>query len=203
MISTKPTWQERLAQNQPGRDTAVAELRLILLNGLRAALSGRADVSGAHLEDFVQDALVKILARLDDFKGRSKFTTWAHSIAINTALTELRRKRWQDVSLETLLADGRELGSPDSIPVGLFEGDENRERISALLKKTIVEKLSDKQRAIITGLLQEMPFDQIVALLGTNRNAGYKLLHDARRALKQHLAAAGITAEKIRQAFEP
>ena len=139
--------------------------------------------------------------RLDQFEGRSRFTTWAHAIAINTAFTELRRKRWQDVSLETLLDDGAQLCEPDVMPDCALGGGEDRSRLIAALRKAIQEQLSDKQRAGIVAELREMPIDQIVELLGTNRNAAYKLLHDARRALKNHLMAEGISAEDIRTAF--
>src|SRR5262249_40026340 len=84
-------------------------LRAILLNGLRIGLRDRTDGSEAQLEDFAQESLLRILKRLDQFEGRSKFVTWAYAIAINTAFAELRRNRWQDVSLEALTADGRQL----------------------------------------------------------------------------------------------
>jgi len=69
------------------------------------------------------------------------------------------------------------------------------------LRDAIAKHLTRKQRAAILAELSEVPFDQIAALLGTNRNAVYKLIHDARRALKQHLHNAGITAQEIRAAF--
>ena len=182
---------------------AVAELRGILLNGLRLALRDRADVDDAQLEDFSQDALLRILERLDQFSGRSKFTTWAHAIAVNTAFAELRRKRWQDVSLDALIADGHQLRESVAIPDDAFGNHEERRRLVGILRKAVAEKLSDKQRALILAVLQGMPFDQIVDLLGTNHNSAYKLFHDARRALRQHLATEGISAEIIRTTFAP
>ncbi len=179
----------------------VAELRAVLLGGLRVALRERTDVSDAHLEDFAQDALLKVLARLDQFAGRSRFTTWAHAIALNTAFAELRRKRWRDVSLESLMADGRELSESAILAQSLDGADEERVRLLQALQEAVAEKLSAKQRAVIAGSLDGVPFDQIVELLGTNRNAAYKLLHDARRTLKIHLTAAGISLETIRDAF--
>src|SRR5271155_5121073 len=86
---------------------AVLELHRILQNGLRIALAGRGDICEAHLEDFAQDAVMKVLSRLGDFQGRSKFTTWAHSIALNVAFTELRSKRYRDISLDQFMEDGR------------------------------------------------------------------------------------------------
>ncbi len=199
MVASETNWPEalRAADNA----AAVVELRAILLNGLRVALRDRSDVSEAQLEDFAQEALLRVLARLDQFAGRSKFTTWAHTIAINTAFTELRRKRWQDVSLEALTEAGKQLGEETALPGKALGDDEERERLVVALRRAVKEKLSPKQRAVIVGDLQGLPFDQIVALLGTNRNAAYKLMHDARRALKAHLAAEGISSEVIRTTF--
>jgi len=72
-----------------------------------------------------------------------------------------------------------------------------------ILRKAVAEKLSAKQRTAIVCMLQEMPIDQIVGLLGTNRNSAYKLLHDARCALKEYLTTEGISPEVIRTAFAP
>jgi RNA polymerase sigma-70 factor (ECF subfamily) len=199
VIESEINWPEALRAEE--NSAAVSKLRVVLLNGLRIALRDRLDVNEAQLEDFTQEALLRVLDRLDQFAGRSKFTTWAHTVAINTAFTELRRKRWQDVSLDALTADGRQLNEPATIPDNALGDDEERAHVVAALRKAVGEKLTDKQRAVILGVLQGMPFDQIVQLLGTNRNSCYKLLHDARRALKAHLVAAGISSEVIRTTF--
>ena len=199
MIETEINWPEAL--RAADNSAAVSELRGLLINGLRIALRARRDGGETQLEDFAQDSVLRVLERLDQFAGRSKFTTWAHSIAINTAFTELRRKRYQDVSLDALTADGRQLGEGTVMPDNALGDDEERMQLIGVLRKAIAEKLSAKQRAAIAGELQEMPFDQIVELLGTNRNAAYKLLHDARQALKTHLAVEGISSETIRTAF--
>jgi RNA polymerase sigma-70 factor (ECF subfamily) len=201
VVADEIDWVRKLSDAD--NSAAVAQLRGVLLGGLRVALRDRTDVSEAHLEDFAQDALLKVLARIGQFSGRSKFTTWAHAIALNTAFAELRRKRWREVSLESLMADGRELSEPAILSEGAGAADEERARLLVALREAVADKLSDKQRAVIAGALDGLPFDQIVGLLGTNRNAAYKLLHDARRTLKQHLSAAGISTETIRTAFAP
>jgi RNA polymerase sigma-70 factor (ECF subfamily) len=180
---------------------AMCELRGLLHAGLRVALSGRGDVSEAHLEDFAQESLLRVLDRLEQFQGRSKFTTWAQAIALNVAFTELRRKRWQDVSLDALMADGERLAEPAMIADDVLGADEDRQRLVAVLRHAIENDLTPKQRAAILGELRELPFDQIVELLGTSRSAAYKMLHDARRALKQRLHEAGITGADIQNAF--
>jgi RNA polymerase sigma-70 factor (ECF subfamily) len=201
VVKTEINWPEALRATE--NCAAVSALRSILLDGLRIALRERADVNEAQLEDFTHEALLRILERLDQFAGRSRFTTWAHSIAVNTAFTELRRKRWLDASLDVLAADGQQLAEPAALPDDALGADEERTRLVGVLRKAVAEKLSAKQRTAIVCMLQEMPTDQIVELLGTNRNSAYKLLHDARRALKEHLAAEGISPEVIRAAFAP
>ena len=88
------------------RETTLADLRVIVVAGLRLSLAGWVDTTGPEFEplaeDFAQETLLKVLAHLDSFEGRSQFTTWVHKIAVRVALTELRR-RWKDVSLESWL----------------------------------------------------------------------------------------------------
>ncbi len=79
--------------------------------------------------------------------------------------------------------------------------DEDRKRLVAVLRNAIENDLTPKQRAAILGELRELPFDQIVELLGTNRSAAYKMVHDARRALKRRLHESGITGADIQNAF--
>jgi len=98
------TWQTHLDGAGPDQQAALSDLRDALLGGLRRALSHRAPVSDAFLEDVVQDSLVRILERLPQFQGRSRFLTWAMSIAIHLAMSELRRQRWKDVSLDEVIA---------------------------------------------------------------------------------------------------
>jgi RNA polymerase sigma-70 factor (ECF subfamily) len=197
-------WPAALRAPDSGEQAAAMRaLRDLLHSGLRMALGSRTDVSEAHLEDFAQESLLRVLDRLDQFQGRSQFTTWAQAIALNTAFTELRRKRWQDVSLDALLTNGERLADPAMIADDVLGGDEERTRLVAALRHAIEHDLTTKQRAAILAELREMPFDQIVELLGTSRSAAYKMLHDARRALKQRLHEAGITGNDINQAFNP
>ncbi len=202
MTQNETNWPALLrATDSAVQAAAVRELRDVLQAGLRVALNGRSDVSEAHLEDFAQESLLRVLERLEQFQRRSRFTTWAQAIALNVAFTELRRKRWQDVSLDALLADGERLSEPAMMADDVLGGDEERTRLVATLRHAIETDLTPKQRAAILGELREMPFDQIVELLGTSRSAAYKMLHDARRALKQRLQEAGITGADIQNAF--
>ena len=133
------------------------------------------------------------------------FTTWVHKIAIRIALTELRRKRWQDSSLDEML-DNEEvpvspsiLEDPSVTPEQSAERDDMLERV----RRVIDEELTDRQRrAIIMLGMQGMPMEEAAKQLNTNRNALYKLLHDARLRLKQRLHTEGLDAQEVLAAFE-
>ena len=158
---TERTNQEWLAALRgPGRDEALADLRAFLVRGLRYALASWSVVDEAILEDFAQDALLKILDGLDSFRGESRFTTWAQKIAVHVALTELRRHRWRDVSLDEMT------GSPDADPsIALRRGSGHRfipdtladpsagpeqqaiqRTLLSTLRRIIATELTDKQR---------------------------------------------------------
>ena len=183
------------------QDEALADLRLILLKGLGFALASYGNVRDDDIEDFVQDALLRILAVLDTFRGESRFTTWAQKIAVRVALTELRRKRWQDTSLDELMTG--DLGS-EIVPRFMADptaGPEKQAMQMALLKQlelVIAKELTEKQRrALIAVYVYGMPLKETARHMGTNRNALYKLLHDARLRLKDRMLARGISAQEM------
>jgi RNA polymerase sigma-70 factor (ECF subfamily) len=206
--ATERTNEEWLAEVRgPGRDQALADLRAILVRGLRYAMADRPQVTEADLQDFAQDALLKILAGLDSFRGESRFTTWAHKIAVRVAFTELRRRRWQNVSLQDLVA---QYGDGDLTPVVLTDPAPSPERETArhmiveTLQRLIAEELTERQRQALTAVLMGgMPLEEVARRMGTNRNALYKLLHDARQHLKRHMVAEGLSAQDALAAFEP
>ena len=195
------TWLAHLGGTGSDQQEALSDLRDALVRGLRKALSHRAGADDAFLEDVVQDALVRILERLPQFEGRSRFLTWAMSVAIRVAMSELRRMRWKDVSLDEVVAGG------DLTPgrVIVDEPDpgvqSEREAILAAMREVIRNGLTTKQREALLAAMQGMPLDEIARQLGINRNALYKLTHDARKRLKRGLEAAGFTAEDIGAAF--
>jgi RNA polymerase sigma-70 factor (ECF subfamily) len=186
------------------RDEALADLRAFLVRGLRYALAGRSGVDEATLEDFAQDALLRILKGLDSFRGESRFTTWAQKIAVNVAFTELRRRHWQDVSLDDLGV--RE--DTDFIPETLADpsaGPEQQTLQHAMLStlhRLIDTELTDKQRqALVAAQIHGMPLEEVARRMGTNRNALYKLLHDARQRLKKRMLAEGLSPQDVLAAF--
>jgi RNA polymerase sigma-70 factor (ECF subfamily) len=199
------TNEEWLAALQgPERDEALADLRAFLVRGLGYALSNRSDVDDQILEDFAQDALLKILKALDSFRGESRFTTWAQKIAVNVAFTELRRRRWQDTSLDQL-TEGQGLDFVPDMLVDRSAGPDQQavQRIFLeTLQRLIATELTDKQRqALVAVRVRGMPLEEVARRMGTNRNAMYKLLHDARQRLKKKMEEEGLSAEDVLGAF--
>ncbi len=189
-------WLTDLREDGEAREAALSELRTALLRNLRQALS-RYSVDDAFLEDAVQDTLLRILDRLGQFQGRSRFLTWATSIAIRVALGELRRGRWKDVSLEGVLATAGFV--PDQIVDRESPPQAQAERRALLhtLQQLIEHELTERQKTALLAELKGMPQDEIARHLGSNRNALYKLTHDARKRLKRGLETAGYAAEDV------
>jgi RNA polymerase sigma-70 factor (ECF subfamily) len=194
-------WLDALGSPGPERDRALEELRALLVRGLNYALRGWRRTAGrdfeALSEDFTQEALLRILDNLDTFEGRSRFTTWAHKIAVRVALTELRRKRWEDVSLDKLVTeDGVEstMSSEEAGP----ETEAVRTDMLVWMKHVMMEELTEKQRKAIAAIaFGGMPLEEVARRMDTNRNALYKLIHDGRVRLKRRLAREGMNPQDI------
>jgi RNA polymerase sigma-70 factor (ECF subfamily) len=194
------TLHERLKGDAPIRDKAIGELRKYLVRGLTKSLShrygGRADI-----DDVTQMALLKILESLDSFQGRSKFETWAMAIAIRVGISELRKRYYRSVSLDSFSKDdGLQIDLPDASHTSNEHRDEQQTMISHL-HRLIEEKLSERQRMAIRGSLAGLSVEVIASRLGSNRNAIYKLVHDARLRLRRGLEEIGVTAEDVSSLF--
>ena len=201
-------WLEALRATGVNRDIALADLHAILNKGLNRGLLGRVDTSAPEFEtmaeDFVQDALLKILDKLDTFAGRSKFTTWAHKITVHIALTELRRKRWQDSSLDQLTEreDGEYTPSYTADPSPTPENTVERDDMLSRVNRIIEEDLTEKQRTVIKlSVIQGQPAAVVAREMDMNPNAVYKLLHDARLQLKRRLEEEGLSASEVLSVF--
>lgn len=191
-------WVEDLAQRN---ESALADLREVLVRNLRRGLSGRPRADDSFLEDCAQESLLRILDKLDQFQGRSQFVTWATAIAIRVAMGQLRRSRWKDVSLSDLVPatdlPGRDKTTDDLAPDAQLQ----RRDLLEALTESIHRDLTDRQRTALLAELKGMPQDEIARQLGSSRNALYKLTHDARKKLKERLEAAGFTAEDLVATF--
>ena len=205
---TNDDWLQALADPGPARDEALMDLQIILLGGLQRGLLGRVDTAvpefETQAEDFVQEALLNVLDNLEGFAGRSKFTTWAHKITVHVALTELRRKRWQDASLDQLASsdEGDYTPSFTADPTPTPEEIAAREEMLARVNDIINHELTPKQRRVMQlSVLQDLPAAEVARRMDTNPNAVYKLLHDARLRLKDRLAERGLAPQDILAVF--
>ena len=203
-------WITDLRVEGAQRESALADLRQIILTGLPYALNKWLPTGDPRFDpladEVAQDTLLRVMERLDTFEGRSQFTTWVHKIAVRVALTELRRKRWENVSLDELV-EGEEIppmaglliDHQASTPEDLVEGADLMQRV----QRIVAEELTDRQRqAMMAVAIQGMPLEEVARRMGTNRNALYKLIHDTRLRLKRRLAQEGLTPEDILSVFE-
>jgi RNA polymerase sigma-70 factor (ECF subfamily) len=190
-------WLSRLRACGAERDAAVAELHALLLRAARFEV-GRRRATLPHLrggdhDDLAQqsadDALLALLGKLDDFRGESRFTTWAYKFALLEAGVKVRRRAWQ----------GREIPIADeawSLLADRSQGAEHRAEdaeLFAALREEIERCLSERQREVLVAVtLNDVPIDVLAERLQSNRGALYKTLHDARRKLRQALAERGF-----------
>ncbi len=200
--------QEWLADlDGPDSADAIADLRAILLRGLRAALASRIrrDLEFV-IEDFVQDALLKVLDNLHTFRGESRFTTWAQKIAVHVAYTELRRRRWQDISLQEMIENQEGIDFTPAIltdPAASPEKQVTQQTLLEFVQRMIDEELTERQRqAIVAVMLKGIPMAEVAERMGTNRNALYKLIYDARQRLQRSMIANGLSPQEVLAAFE-
>jgi RNA polymerase sigma factor (sigma-70 family) len=202
-------WLTELRANGAARESALADLGEIIQHGLPYALSRWLSPDDPLftplVEEVTQETLLRVLDQLHTFQGRSMFTTWVHKIAVRIALTELRRKRWQDSSLDELM-DNEESPAPPRLMADHNPGPEDAaERTDMLehVRRILDQELTPKQREALVLLgIQGVPLEEAARRMKTNRNALYKLLHDARLRLKRRLTAEGLTPQEILDAFE-
>ncbi|MHC5109070.1 MAG: RNA polymerase sigma factor [Planctomycetota bacterium] len=164
-------------------------------DGLGAALAHRADVSEADLDDFTQEAVMRILQRLDTFLGDSRFTTWAMAVAVRESLTTLRRRQWQTEPIEEQL---HALAAPDWTFDQPADTD-TRGQLLAALRMSILEDLTASQRQVLLGELNGVPQVVMADWLSVTPNAIYKNSYDARKTLKTTLERRGFDARTIKE----
>ncbi len=205
---TNEQWLTELAKPGPAREKALADLHQILLSGLKRGLLNQINTNAPEFEtqaeDFVQEATLKILKKLDTFAGRSQFTTWAHKIAVSVALTELRRKRWQDNSLDGMLTTDAGEYTPKFIADKAPQPEKATEQAEMLahVQRIIDEALTEKQKMVLeTAVIQGKSTNEVAQIMDMKPNAIYKLLHDTRVRLKQELEAEGLTTAAILSVF--
>lgn len=191
--------------SEPPNEQAVQELRTYLVRGLKPALSKYVDRElEQFVEDVAQDALLKVLDNIHTFRGESKLTTWAMKIAVREGLTVLRRKRWDNISIEDLKGPNADDDSGEIFSEAFSSGSPTPELTAA--QKMMVEKvqdiiqnvLTDKQRTVITAIMiHDLPVTVVAEQMNTNRNNIYKLVYDARKKLKNEFEVQGIDPEEM------
>ena len=189
-------WLRTLAGASPGRDAALARLHgmLVRIALTEAGRRGpRLRIAGPELEDLAYqaaaDALLAITAKLSQFRGESRFTTWAYKFVIFEISAKLGGHFWRHPSVPLDAEDWDRL--PDRFGLEPERETEWRDLVAAL-RRAVDTELTPRQRAIFVALvLNGVPLDALVARLGSNRNAIYKMLFDARRKLRAALVANG------------
>ena len=201
-------WLRDLRAGGVQRDVALTDLRALLLRALPQGIARWLSPDNTEFESFIEDiaqeTLLRVLDRLNTFEGRSQFTTWAYKISIRVALNELRRRRWRDVSLEGLMEDEAADSAPHQFasfepgPAAVVERADALQRVHQI----VIEELTERQRAAMHAInMQGVPMEVVARRMGTNRNALYKLLHDARLRLKHRLQREGLSPKELLEMF--
>ena len=184
------------------KEAAIARLHDLLLRAARFEVARRRPtlphLRGDELDDIAleaaDDALMSVLRRLDDFEGRSRFTTWVYKFALLEAAVKLRKRAWQgrEVPLEP------ESWALFSSPAPGPQVDAEQGELLATLQRAIREILTPHQRQVLVALaLNGVPIDVLADRLGSTRGALYKTLHDARGKLRRHLEECGLSVETL------
>jgi RNA polymerase sigma-70 factor (ECF subfamily) len=179
------------------RDEAVAHLHGLLLRAARFEVFRRRgslpQLSAVELDELAQeaadDAAVSVLRRLDDFRGESSFRTWAYKFALLEASVKVRRRAWRDREVTLEPQDWESLAHAGPGP----DDDAESAALLEAVREGIQTALTARQRQVlVAAVLEGIPIDVLAERLGSNRNALYKVLHDARRRLREHVVAAGF-----------
>jgi RNA polymerase sigma-70 factor, ECF subfamily len=211
---TNEQWLEELRGEAEPQQAALEDLRKRLHRSIYYYLSqDRSDLRDlapkelqAMAGDMAQDSVLRVIENLDSFRGESRFTTWANKIAVRLAISTLRRARYKNFSLDDLTKDGDFLAAETSLvsdappnPERAAERDDVMEKINSAMR----EALTDRQyQALVAVAVDNVPMDVVAERLDTNRNALYKLIHDARRKLKSHLETQGLSTDYMLRLFE-
>jgi RNA polymerase sigma-70 factor (ECF subfamily) len=187
------------AERAQGEVRLHAVLVRVALRELGRRRAGVPWLSGVEFQDLAYqaaaDAMLAILRKLDTFRGESRFTTWAYRFVILEVSAKLGRHYWRVHPHESLEAESWER-LPDRLGVDPAEHAQSAELMRAVLR-AVDEALTDHQRRLFTAIvLQQVPLDAVAERLGTNRNAIYKTLFDARRKLRARLVAEGCLEQE-------
>ncbi|MBD3147786.1 RNA polymerase sigma factor [Microbispora bryophytorum] len=189
-------WLRTLRGTGVEREAAVERLHAILLRVASNEVRRRAPrlrLAGPELDDVAHqaaaDALLAVTAKLGGFRGESRFTTWVYKFAVLEVSAKLGRHFWCDPRVSLEGEDWERL--PDRFGFDPAERSERHDLLDAL-RRAVDEELTERQRQIFVAIvLKGVPADALAVELGTNRNAIYKTMFDARRKLRAVLVARG------------
>lgn len=198
-IRSNEEWLRALKAKGDAQNSALEDLSKIIQAGMPYALSKWIQPDDPRftplIDGVIQETLIKVLTNLENFEGRSQFTTWVYTIAVRVALTELRRTQWKEVSLDGLLEtnqSGDEIidFSTNRLPV---DKEVEEREMGNYIKSIMQSELTEKQRnALVAIAIKGMPIEEVARRMGTQRNTLYKLLHDARLKLKRKMRLDGM-----------
>jgi RNA polymerase sigma-70 factor, ECF subfamily len=200
--SDSQAWLDALTSTGTAYDQAVERLFELLLGAARFEVSKRRAslyyVRGEELEDIAtqaaDDALAAVLGKLGEFRGASRFTTWAYKFALLEAGVRLRRRGWQEREVVLDSDSWAQLANTTPGP----DADAERAEILRALSDCIGDELTPHQRQVLVALaIDGVPIDVLAERLRSNRGALYKTLHAARNKLRAALADRGFSVEGI------
>jgi RNA polymerase sigma-70 factor, ECF subfamily len=189
-------WLQDLRAEGSAREAAVERLHALLLRAARFEVGRRrpglphlrGDEFGEIALEAADDALMSVLARLDDFRGASRFSTWVYKFALIEAALKLRKRAWQGREIPLEQESWDLLSSAGLGPADAAEQSE----LLAALQDGIAALTPHQRRVLIALAVNGVPIDVLADRLNTNRGALYKTLHDARRNLRTYLTKRGL-----------
>jgi RNA polymerase sigma-70 factor (ECF subfamily) len=198
--SESRAWLECLRADGPAREDGIVRLHKLLLRAARFEAARRRSslphLGAGEIEDLVtqsaDDALLAALSKLDDFRGNSRFTTWAYKFAVLETAVKLRLRPWQEREIPVEPAEWVEFHTADRWPELAAEQGELLRAVTSAIRS----ELTPHQREVLVAVaVGGVPIDVLAERLATTRGALYKTIHDARQKLRRRLAADGHQLE--------
>jgi len=189
-------WLRLLAGTGPEREAALERLHELMVRIARGEVGRRGPrlrITGPELDDLAYqaaaDALLAITGKIGQFRGESRFTTWAYKFVIFEVSAKIGRHFWRHPAVPLDAEDWDRL--PDRFGFDPAQQAECRDLLTAL-RRAVNEELTPRQRDVFVAIvLNDVPLDALVLQLASSRNAIYKMLFDARRKLRAALDANG------------
>jgi RNA polymerase sigma-70 factor, ECF subfamily len=189
-------WLRALTSTGAEREAGLARLHNLLLRVAMTELRRRSAahrIAGPEFDDLAYqaaaDALLAIIGKVGQFRGESRFTTWAYKFVVFEVSAKLGRHFWRTPGVRLDAQDWEQL--PDRFGFEPAQQSEWRDLVAAV-RTAVEEELTPRQRQIFIAIVVAgVPLDAIVAELGSSRGAIYKTMYDARRKLRAALVANG------------